>query len=82
MRSVISNRYHALHWTTLPAGEDLDKHAAVKPYDEAWNSVALQLIDAVRSHCSLFMLVKFVETVREVQDPAVKAVLELSLIHI
>jgi acyl-CoA oxidase len=44
-------------------------------FDEAFNAIALELINAVRAHCLNFMLHSFVNVVSDVQDPSVKAVL-------
>jgi len=44
-------------------------------FDEAFNSCALDLVNAVRSHCNAYMLSKFVKTVQETEDSATRAAL-------
>jgi len=44
-------------------------------HDDAWNEGALLSVDAVKAHCSAFMLTTFIDTTRSAQDPAVRAAL-------
>jgi len=44
-------------------------------FDEAFNSCAIELVNAVRSHCYAYILIKFVKTIQETEDSATKAAL-------
>jgi len=44
-------------------------------FDEAFNQVALELVNAVRSHCFTFLLTIFIRAVKECQDNSLKEVL-------
>lgn len=45
-------------------------------FDEAFNQVALLLVNAVRSHSFTYILTNFIRVVKECQDPSLKKVLD------
>jgi len=68
-------KYHTLV-TVVNTGQKLEQRLKSLPYDDAWNSCAMELLNSARNHCYNFLLFNFVTAVRETEDKSVKSVLE------
>jgi acyl-CoA oxidase len=68
-------KYRAM-MAVLAVGDELARQQqGGKSFDEAWNTAAVQLCDAVKAHCYAFMVSTFIQAVKTVEDKKVQAVL-------
>jgi len=68
-------RYRALV-SVVEVNKELDKKLNKNAkYDDAWNSCAVELVNAVRAHCFNFILNNFMQQIQGVKDPKIKQVL-------
>jgi len=65
-------KFASLHALVRVGNELQSKLGSGLPFDEAWNLCAIDLCNAVRSHCFTFMLSNFIQAVKDAPDESIR----------